>query len=210
VNNKTYVARQPQQLLAIAALGRDDILDAIINIGPCSIAELARFLGRSRNGLYYHIRALRNCGMLLESYRLVGKQKIACYDVPGRPISVRFELATAASRRAVLALVRARLRSATRAFIRACRADVAVVDGARRNLWGSTYKGWLSDAELQRINEDFLRMITTFRKDAGPVNVERKYYELTFVLAPAVPQPPSGTARRSGRSRKVSVPTNRG
>jgi biotin operon repressor len=192
---KPFVANTSAQLAAISSPGRDEIVDAVCSIGPCSVAELAQFLGRSRNGLYYHVRALHSCGIFLESYRTSGKRITTCYAVPGRPMLVRFDLGTTRSRAAVLRLVGARLRGAMRTFKRACHPDLAIVEGIRRNLWGSRWKGWLSDSELQEVNRIFARLTSMFRKEPGPARAGRKYYELTFVLSPTVPQPPNVTSR---------------
>jgi DNA-binding transcriptional ArsR family regulator len=195
----TYVARDHRQLMAVASPGRDELLDAVCSIGPCTVTDLARFLGRSRNGLYYHVRALRDCGVLHESFRIRGKHKTATYDVPGRPFLIHFNLGTETSRKAVLRLASIRLRNATRAFGRACRPDIGVVDGARRNLWASDWKGWLSGADLEKANRTLLELVKLFRKVPGKPNSKRKYYVLTYALSPVVPQPSLTTANGSHR-----------
>src|SRR6266536_2426836 len=151
--SRPYVVTSLPQLLAIARPGREDIIDAVGVIGPCSVTDLARFIGRSRHALYYHVRALRDCGLLLETrHSGEGTKPTARYDLPGRPLSVRYDLSTERSRRAVLALARTRLRSAARGFVRACRPETATVEGPRRNLWVARWKGWLSDRELGQAN----------------------------------------------------------
>ena len=199
MKKKPYVARDPRQLLVIASPGRDEIIDAVSAIGPCTITELAHFLGRSRNGLYYHVRALRDCGIFLESHRTGGgQQRTARYDLPGRPISVYFDLATEKSRKAVVRLASSRMRSGVRGFKKAFRPGLAVVEGPRRNMWASRWTGWLSEAELERANRCFAQLTGLFRKTAGRSGAGRKYYELTFVLAPTFPQPPANLAHHAG------------
>ena len=56
---------EPRQIRALASSTRQDIVDTIAAIGPCSVAELARALGRSADGLYYHIRVLTRVGLLV-------------------------------------------------------------------------------------------------------------------------------------------------
>src|SRR5438067_1865500 len=141
---KPYLVTSVKQLLIVASPGREDLVDAVAIIGPCTITELARFVGRSRNALYYHVKALRDCGLLVESRRSgEGRKATAYYDVPGRPMVVRLNLGTERTRKAVIALARIRLRSAARGFVRACRPDVATVEGPKRNLWMTRWKGWL-------------------------------------------------------------------
>jgi DNA-binding transcriptional ArsR family regulator len=184
---KPYVITTVKQLLSIASPGRDDLIDAIGILGPCTITELARFVGRSRNALYYHVKSLRSAGLLLESHRSgEGTKQTAYYDLPGRPMVVRFDLSTARSMKAVLALARMRLRSASRGFERACRPDIATVTGPRRNLWVSRWKGWLSTQELEEANAHLIRLIELLQHKAGPASAGRKLHECTFVLAPVV------------------------
>src|SRR5438067_11035792 len=120
------------------------MIDMIGIVGPCKVAELARARGRSRHTLYYHVRALTACGLLKQARSgKGGKREAVRYEVVGRPIVVHFDLTTAKSTRAVLDLAHARSRSGKRGFDRACKAGVAVVEGARRNLWATRWKGWL-------------------------------------------------------------------
>ena len=185
--SKPYIITSVAQLLTVASPGREDLVDAVGVLGPCTITELARFVGRSRNALYYHVNVLRDCGLLVESRRSgQGKKATAYYDVPGRPMIVRFNLSTERTRQAVVALARIRLRSAARGFVRACRPELATVEGPNRNLWVTRWKGWLSNRELQEANIHLARLIELLRHRAGPVSAKRKLHEFTFVLAPVV------------------------
>jgi DNA-binding transcriptional ArsR family regulator len=180
--SRAFVVASPRQLRAIASPGRDDIVDAVGAIGPCTVAQIARFLGLSRESIYYHVRALRDCGLLMESLGPGDRKKsVACYDLPGRPFVVRFDLRTPASRQAVVTLGGARLRAAKRGFERACHKGSVEVDGPRRNLWASRWKGWLSKKELEAANELLWRLYGLLFARKAP---NRRCYELTLVLAP--------------------------
>ncbi len=124
-------------------------MDAVGLLGPSTVAEIAQFLGRSRRGLYYHVRVLQDCGLLVEEPSAGGAAR---YDVPGRPLSVRFDPGTSRTRQAVVALARSRFRSALRGFVRGCRPELAVTDGAHRNFWVTHWKSWLSNDELAEVN----------------------------------------------------------
>lgn len=187
---RPYEVTSAKQLQAVIPPGREDVIDAVGAIGPCSVTELARFLGRPRHALYYHVRALRDSGLLLETLHSgEGKKTTARYDLPGRPFSVRYDLDSEKTRRAILALGKTRLRSATRGFVRACDPTIAKIEGPRRNLWVTRIKGWLSDQELEEVNRHLRRLIDLMYQDAGRPGTARKCHELTFVLAPIVPQP---------------------
>ena len=184
---RPYVVRSTKQLLAIASPGREDIIDAVGLIGPCGVTDLARYLGRPRHALYYHVRALRDCGLLLETrHSGEGKKTTARYDLPGRPLSVRYDLSSERTRQAVIRLVRSRLRSAMGGFVRACDPEIAVTEGPRRNLWVARWKGWLSDRELEEANEHLSRLIELLRYDGDGTRTKRKPHEFTFAIAPIV------------------------
>ena len=184
---RPYIVTSLKQLLAVASPGREDITDALAVLGPSSVPELAKFIGRSRNALYYHVRALRDCGLLIETkHSGEGTRTTARYDLPGRPLSVRYDLSTARSRRAVIALARTRLRSAMRGFLRAARPELAVTEGPRRNLWVARWKGWLSPKELEAVNEHLSELIKLLRPEPGDPRLNRKAHELTFAIAPII------------------------
>ncbi|MBA3346466.1 MAG: helix-turn-helix transcriptional regulator [Gemmatimonadales bacterium] len=202
--DRPYVVTSLNQLLAIASPGREDIVDAVGVIGPCTVPDLARFLGRSRQALYYHVRALRDCGLLLETHQAgEGKKLTARYDLPGRPLSVRYDLSTERARRAVIALGRARLRGAARGFVRACSPGIATLDGPRRNLWVARWKGWLSDRELEEANRHLSRLIDLLQHHAGPAKGGRRAHEITFAIAPIVARLPSVEPVAKRRKRTV-------
>ena len=159
---KPFVASSAEQLEVIASPGREAIIDAVAMNGPCSIPQLAEALGRSRHSLYYHAKALRDCGLLLETTRAdEGKRSTSYYDVPGRPFAVSFDLSTESRRQAVLSIARARIRSAIRGFERASQGDV-VVAGPARDLRTTHLKGWLSAPELEQANTLIETLIDLF------------------------------------------------
>lgn len=184
---KPYIVTSRKQLLAIASPGREEIIDVLGLLGPSSVPELAEFLGRSRHALYYHVRALRDCGVLIETLHSgEGKKTTARYDLAGHPLIVQFDLSSPQSRRAVLALARTRVRHGLRGFVRAASSDAAVTEGARRNLWATHWKGWLSGAELEEFNEHLKRLVELLQREPGPKQARRKAHEVTFVLAPVL------------------------
>jgi DNA-binding transcriptional ArsR family regulator len=184
---RPFLVSSPQQLEAIASPGREAVIDAVVLIGPCSVSELARQLGRSRHSLYYHVKALRDFGLLLETRRHIpGARETLFYDVPGRPVVVRFDLSTPQRRRAVTMLSRARLRTAAKGVTRACASNVTITDGPRRQLWTTHVKGWLSINELEEVNQLFLRLIELISHASAAQSAERKAFELTVALSPAM------------------------
>ena len=205
--NKPYEVVSLEQLLVIACPGREDIIDAIGVIGPCTVPELGRFVGRSRHALYYHVRVLRNCGLLLETHHSgEGKRTTARYDLPGRPLHVRYDLTSKRGKRAVIQLARTRLRSATRGFVRACAMKNVVVSGPHRNLWVARWKGWMSIQELAVANQLLWQLVNLLRPEPGGHRSDRKCHEFTFSLAPIVQWAPvvGAQQKRKRQSARIS------
>jgi DNA-binding transcriptional ArsR family regulator len=181
-----FVVTSVKQLRVIAAPGREELVDAVGLLGPCSAGPLASFLGKSRHALYYHLKALTAVG-LLKVMKTPGqtKREVAIYDLPGRPFLVRYDLKEKGSRGAVIALGKTRFRTAARGFVQACDPRYAVTNGTRRNLWVAHWKGWLNDAELEEINALFKRLVKVARSDPR-LRSGRQPHELTFAIAPVV------------------------
>jgi biotin operon repressor len=187
METRPYVVTTYKQVLALASPGREDIIDAVAILGRCGISDMAKFLGRSRHSLYYHVKALRDCGLLVETkIRGMGVKPTAHYDLPGRPILVRYDLGSEKSRRAVIALGRARFRSGQRGFVRGCSSKSAVVEGPGRNLWVAHWKGWLTATDLGKANRLLHQLVDIFTPSVADSKDLRSPYELTFAVAPVI------------------------
>jgi hypothetical protein len=179
----------PRQIRALSSSIRQDILDAVAAIGPCSVAELAAALGKPADGLYYHVRRLLDVRLLMEVPADANGRTELRLDVAHRSQSLAYRPASRANKAAVLGVVGSMLRSAERTFRRGFRPDVAVVEGPQRNLWAGRARGSLSASELAAVNALLDRLITLMRSGrrdrGGAASTDRSPYELTFVLAPA-------------------------
>lgn len=191
---RPYIVKSTRQLFALASPGREDIIDAVTVLGPCGVSDIARFVGRSRHALYYHVKVMRDRGLLVET-QVEGKgvKPTAHYDLPGRPFLVRYDLNSLKSRRAVIAIGRARFRSGQRGFVRACSSDAVVVQGPRRNLWVAHWKGWLTMKDLEKANRLLTELVDVFTPSVGDSRASRSAYELTFGVAPVI----AANAKRS-------------
>lgn len=179
----------PRQIRALSSPIRQDIIDAVTAIGPCSVAELAAMLGKPADGLYYHVKRLLAVRLLREIPSDGNGRGELRLDVAHKALYLDYQPASRASKSAVLRVIGAMLRSAERTFRRAFRADVAVVKGPRRNLWAGRMRGALSPQELAEANVLLDRLITLMRSGrrdrSGDRSASRSLYELTFVLSPA-------------------------
>jgi hypothetical protein len=187
MKNRPYVVKSYKQLQALASPGREDIIDAVTVLGPCGVTDIARFVGRSRNALYYHVRAMRDLGLLVETQAEgKGVKPAAHYDLPGRPFLVRYDLSSPKSRRAVIAIGKARFRAGQRGFVRACASDGAVVEGPRRNLWVAHWNGWLTVRDLEKANRLLAELVDVFTPSLDDTKKDRSPYALTFGIAPVI------------------------
>lgn len=176
---------------------RQEIVDAVVSAGPCTIADLGRHLGRAPDSLYFHVKRLEGAGLLVaRDAARRGRHVAAVYDVPGRPVRIRFESGSSEPfRRSVNSVVQGAIRLGARDFAKAIDSPSAVTRGRRRNLWGGRAKGWVGAAEVEELNVLIARASEILH--SGRPGPGRKPVSFTFVLAPA---------RTSARAPRPHVP----
>jgi len=192
-----HLIRELPRIRTLASPVRQDIIDIIEGSGPCSVAHVAQLLGRPADSLYYHVRCLRRLGLVCER-RVPGSRgrSEAVFDVPGRPMRIRYAPSDRRNATAVSRVVGAMLRSAQRGFREGFVPDLAVPSGRHRNVWGARAKGWLTPADLAEANGLLERLIALMRRGSAAGPRARRLHELTFVLAPIAPRGPRRERRR--------------
>lgn len=194
---------RPRQLAALASPARQEVVDAIAAAGPSTIAEIAAALGRPADRLYFHVRALERVGLLNRiGERRDGRHVAKIYDVPGRPLRLRYQPDSPSNARAVGAVVDGVLRLARRDFRRALSSPDAVVDGPARDTWGGRMRGWASERDLHRVNE-LIAELHSLLQTTSPRDGARAV-ALTWVLTPlkANIQGPRSTTKPGRRRAK--------
>lgn len=194
----TFAIREPRQIEALGSPARQEVVDGLQALGPCSIAELAESLGRAPDSLYYHVRKLERAGLVVQrGARAAGARRGLLYDTPGLMI-VDHEPGTARERRRLVGLVSSALRIAERDLRAAVESGRAVYRrGPRRNAWGARVKGWLTSEELAEVRahlEAVAALVARGRKRQGSA-----LHAIAFVLAPLAPSP-RARARRALRA----------
>lgn len=188
------------RLRALASPIRQEIVDTLQSLGQASIAELARRLGRPADGLYYHVRALVSVGLVVDAGQRAagrGEERVYRTFAPGRPLRLRYRPGHRPSAAALRRLVGSMVRTARRDFDAGLSLPGAAVQGARRALWAGRNKGWLSPAELERVNQLLAELGELL--SSGPSRERARMFALTYVLAPADPRAPRrGSPRRGG------------
>lgn len=197
--NKPYYIRDLAQMRAIISPARDEILDAVAANGPCTVMWLGAFLRRKPDSLYHHVRVLRRVGLLLETLSPNSQGRAtAVYDVPGRPIFLRYELGDPRKVDAVTAYAGSALRIAHRRFVQGFKSDDAVVRGPARSLWAARWRGWLTLTELRTANVLLTRLAALPRGGGSRGRGGARLYDLTWVLSPAS----ALTGAKPGRPKK--------
>lgn len=181
---REYLIRRPEQIEALASPLRQAIVDAVTASGPLTITQLARVLDRKPSALYHHVARLEQVGLLCAAGRGEGLGRPATsYDVPGRPMLIHYAPGTKRSRtimdRVVSAMLTAAARNFSRGFLTGTQAS-----GPQRSLWASRAEGWLTDAELRRLNSHLQRALDLMHSRAAIPPSDARAHSLTFVLAP--------------------------
>ena len=164
------------QLAALTAPVRRDILDRLIIRGPMAVTEIGAALGRQPTAIYHHLRQLEAVG-LIETTRPVSTS-----SEPGRP-SLQYRavnrvmVATDASRdpanrELVVRLVRAASAQTARDFERALGSEARVATGEARN--HTFFRAVIapSPERLARINallEELAALAMAPEPDPGPL-----------------------------------------
>ena len=186
--DRMYRVRRADQLEALTSPVRQEIVDALAGTGPCSIAELARQLGRASDSLYYHMRVLRQAGLVQQAgTQVAGTREERLYELPGGPILVCPDPGSARDREQVTRSVSALLRLTDRNFREAARSEGTVWSGPRRNLRAFRFKSRLSPAERKEVLGLLNRIGDIFSRSTIPTRGEGELLAVTSVLLPVVP-----------------------
>ena len=172
-----YVIESAQQLSCLASAVRQDLVDYVAAAGPCTIADAARALGRTADGLYYHVSKLLDVGLLV---RVGGPEQPAVLDGPGRPIKAIYPRQSGPAQRALVRAVGAMLRSSAGRFESALGPD-AVTEGPFRDLHAARASGWLTQDELAELNRLTQRVLELVRSHGGSPPAGSRLHEVTLV-----------------------------
>ena len=180
-----FFVGEARQIRALASPVRVAIIDALEGGGPLSIADVGSILGYPPDGLYYHLRALERLGLVT---RIESEGNGAArFDVPGRPVTLRYDLADRRRRNATTKLVSTILRRAERSFRRAYAPGRAQADGPHRNLRAGRRTAWLKPRELAALNRALESVHALFER-GRPGRRGARLIELTYIVAPIEPK----------------------
>jgi DNA-binding transcriptional ArsR family regulator len=184
---KQAAVENAQDIALLASSTRIDIVDTLEAFGRAvSVAELAAQLGRSADGLYYHLRQLADGGLIEESliddvryYRSRSRQ--------GDRLRLRYQPGNTENAEAVAHAVSSLLRVSDRDFRRALADPDCVVEGPHRQLWAARGKGWVRKEELAEINVLLERLMDLVQRPRD--DDDAQLVSITWVLAPVDVKP---------------------
>jgi DNA-binding transcriptional ArsR family regulator len=185
-----FEIRDLRQIRLLASPVRQAIVDALECSGPQSAADLASILGYAPDALYHHLRKMLRGGLLTAEQQRGGSGKrCSVFALKTTGTRLHYAPSNQQNRIAITAVATTMLRDASRTFAKAMR-DSPVVNGRRRDLWVARRTGWLTQAQLEQLN-DRLYEIVKLMESGTPRRDRTKLYALTFALSPF------GTKRRS-------------
>lgn len=141
------------QLRALASPVREEIVARLSVLGPSSIGDVARALGRKPQALYPHFRKLVAVGLVERcGERPTARRPEALYRTPARDWYVVHDKRDARRRRALADHVGASLRRSERGLRAALESEDAATRGPKRDTLWMRRSVWLTPSELAELN----------------------------------------------------------
>lgn len=163
--DRTHWIRDPAVIEALISPVRQNLVDRIEALGPCSVRELAESLRVAPDSLYYHVNLLVEAGVLVvKGARETTRRDEMIYDVKKRNWHIRYEPGQPDNARAVRRLTASMLRQAERDFEAGLEDPAAVVTGPGRNLWTLRLEASLEPGEMELINAHLQEILGVLRK----------------------------------------------
>ncbi|HXO34239.1 MAG TPA: helix-turn-helix domain-containing protein [Candidatus Acidoferrales bacterium] len=178
---KTFWIDDVKQLNALCAAPRQEVLDALSQIGTVSVAELASVLGKPADSLYYHLRVLLKVGLVTRAgHRLSKGRRESLFKTIAPQFGLKYRTGSEGNSPQVNAIIGSMLRLGLRDFKRGFLQQDITVSGRRRELWGLRKTGWLTPAGVEKVNAHIISLIGA----VGKTKPNGRLYGVTVLLAP--------------------------
>ncbi len=182
--DRVHWIRDPETIEALVSPVRQNLVDRLEAVGPCSVRELAESLRVAPDSLYYHVKLLVDAGVLVaKGSRETTRRDETIYDVARRNWHIRYEPDQPDNARAVRRLAASILRQAERDFEAGLRDPAATVSGPTRNLWSLRLEAPLTEEELGAVNEHLAAILEILRKPQRE-GAEGTLCAFSWLLAP--------------------------
>lgn len=214
--------KSPSAWRAILSPVRREIVEAMQELGPCPIADVAAASGRPADALYRHVSILVKAGFLVDAGTRRGKRNPErLYDAAANDfLAPNVRRAGAADERQMIAATAEALAKATARSMRAsASAGRLACDAASRNFAVTHYLTWLTTSRFEEVRSLLLRINEIV--EAGRREQVGELYESLAILTPvtrargthARPTPKTATGPRTTkknaaprRARKKNAP----
>jgi DNA-binding transcriptional ArsR family regulator len=194
----TYRIAQPREKRLLASAVRQNLLDTLVASREASAKELAAQMGMRVSALYYHLELLERAGLVVRrGTKHGGARHVANFAPRATRIALDYGLGSESGRAASVRLGRTLLRAAARDFAMGVHVPRARSEGARRNLWVSRAKAWLTEREIGVIHRRLVEieeLLLNARRGPG-----KALYAASWVLAPLG----AADERRGTRARRA-------
>jgi DNA-binding transcriptional ArsR family regulator len=176
-----FIIQDKKQLSTLASSARQEIADVLSQMGTVSVGELAATLGRPADALYYHLRLLKQAGLVLRAgYRGQGVRKQEVIRTVSSDLQLRYQPGKGGNGKQVTAIVGSMLRLGIRDFHHAFQSGDARVSGSGRELWALRKTGWLTREEIVNLNRSIEGLAKAVSKPRG----QGRLYGITVLLTP--------------------------
>lgn len=198
--------KSPAAWRAILSPVRREIVEAMQELGPCPIADVAAASGRPADALYRHVSILVKAGFLVDAGTRKGKRNPErLYDAAANDfLAPNVRRAGAADERQMIAATAEALAKATARSMRAsATAGRLECDAAARNFAVTHYLTWLTTSRFEEVRSLLLRINEIV--EAGRREQVGELYESLTILTPvtrargthARPTPKTATGPRT-------------
>ena len=177
--------KSPAAWRVILSPVRREIVEAMQELGPCPIAEVAAASGRPADALYRHVALLVKAGFLVDAGTRKGKRNPErLYDAAANDFRApNVRRAGAADERQMIAATAEALAKATARSMRAsATAGRLACDAAARNFAVTHYLTWLTPSRFEEVRSLLLRINEII--EAGRREQVGELYESLSILTP--------------------------
>jgi hypothetical protein len=214
--------KSPAAWRAILSPVRREIVEAMQELGPCPIADVAAASGRPADALYRHVSILVKAGFLVDAGTRKGKRNPErLYDAAAndfRAPNVR-RAGAAEEQQMIAATAEAFAKATARSMRASASAGRLACDAASRNFAVTHYLTWLTTSRFEEVRSLLLRINEIV--EAGRREQVGELYESLAILTPvtrargthARPTPKTATGPRTTkknaaprRARKKNAP----
>jgi DNA-binding transcriptional ArsR family regulator len=180
-SDHAYFIRQKSQLATLASSARQEIVDLLSRMGTVSVAELAASLGRPADAIYYHLRVLKQSGLVIQAgKRNRGRRPEELFRTVSSNLRLQYKTGEGGNGREISAIVGSMLRMGIRDFRRTFQSSDAKVSGSDRELWALRSTGWLTPKEIVSVNQSMKSLSQAVSKPHG----KGRLYAITVLLTP--------------------------